>query len=77
METIGTFNDATIDYRDEYIAARKLMGQKGTDLDQLASVVAHLYLQCPDDMQVVYQALIEEISMRQTLLIMSALGGKS
>jgi hypothetical protein len=64
MQTIGTFNGTEIDYRFEYTEARKFMGQKDTDMDQLLSTVAHLYLQCPEDMQVSFQALLLEIQKR-------------
>lgn len=68
METIGEFNGTEIDYRKEYHEARQFMGRKGTDLDQLLSTVAHLYLQCPDDMQPAFQALLHEITERKTML---------
>ena len=68
METKGKFNDAEIDYAQEYCEARRLMGIKGTDLDQLHSTVAHLYLQCPEDMSTAYQSLLLEISARQSML---------
>lgn len=73
METIGTFNGTEIDYRFEYTEARKFMGQKGTDMDQLTSTVAHLYLQCPEDMRVAYQALLQEIQRRREMLDLMSL----
>jgi len=68
METKGDFNGTEIDYRFEYTEARKFMGQKGTDMDQLISTVGHLYLQCPEDMRVAYQALLEEIQQRKMMI---------
>ncbi len=74
METIRTFHGTEIDYAKELVEARRLMGLKSTDLDQLTSTVAHLYLNCPEDMQPHYIALIDEISRRQTMLVMVSLG---
>ena len=68
MQTIGTFNGTEIDYRFEYTEARKFMGQKSTDMNQLTSSVAHLYLQCPEDMRVAYQSLLQEITRRKEML---------
>jgi hypothetical protein len=68
MESIGMFNGTEIDYRFEYTEARKFMGLKSTDMDTLISSVGHLYLQCPEDMQPHFQALLEEITQRQTML---------
>ena len=77
METMGTFHGTVVDYRAELVEARRLMGLKSTDMDQLTSTVGHLYLNCPDDMLPHYIALLDEIQKRQTLIIMAALGGKS
>jgi len=76
MESIGMFNGTEIDYRNEYVEARKFMGQKSTDMDTLISSVAHLYLQCPEDMQPHFQALLEEITQRQTMLATISILGK-
>jgi len=68
METKGDFHGTEIDYRDEYHVARKMMGTKGTDLDELTKKVSLLYLNCPDDMQPHYLALIDEIGQRQAMM---------
>lgn len=68
METKGDFNGTEIDYRFEYTEARKLMGQKTTDMDRLHETVTHLYLQCPEDMQAAYVALIFEIDQRKMMM---------
>ena len=68
METKGDFHGTEIDYRDEYHVARKMMGTKGTDLDELTKKVSLLYLNCPEDMQQHYLALIDEIGQRQAML---------
>jgi hypothetical protein len=75
MQTIGTFHGTEVDYAKELVEARRLMGLKSTDMSQLTSTVGHLYLNCPEDMQPHYLALLDEIAKRQTLLIMAALGG--
>jgi len=83
MNTKGTFNGTEIDYSFEYTEARKFMGQKGTDLTRLTETVAHLYLQCPEDMQPAYLALIDEIDQRKMMmdfpqaLNLTGLGGRS
>lgn len=68
METKGDFHGTEIDYRDEYHVARKLMGTKGTDLDELTKKVALLYLNCPADMQPIYLALMDEIDQRKMMI---------
>jgi len=68
METKGDFHGTEIDYRDEYHVARKMMGTKGTDLDELTKKVSLLYLNCPEDMQSHYLALIDEIGQRQMMM---------
>jgi hypothetical protein len=68
METKGDFHGTIIDYRDEYHVARKMMGTKGTDLDELIKKVGLLYLNCPEDMQPHYLALINEIEQRQMMI---------
>lgn len=68
METKGDFNGTEIDYSFEYTEARKFMGTKGTDLDLLIGNVGHLYLQCPDDMQSAYLALLDEIQKRKMMI---------
>ena len=68
METKGDFHGTEIDYRDEYHVARKMMGTKGTDLDELTKKVSLLYANCPEDMSSIYLALIEEIGQRQMMM---------
>ncbi len=65
----GEFYGAPVDYRDEYVQARKLMGQKGTDLDVLSSTVGFLYLHCPDHIAPQYAALLHEITSRSMMLL--------
>lgn len=67
METTGDFNGTEINYSKEYCEARKFMGQKTTDMDRLHETVTHLYLQCPEDMQHAFLALLEEIGQRQMM----------
>ncbi len=64
----GTFYGAPVDFRDEYVQARKLMGTVGTDLDKILETVGFLYLYCHEDLAPVYRALMEEIQMRQDIL---------
>jgi hypothetical protein len=64
----GEFYGAPVDYRDEYVQARKLMGLKGTDLDALLHTVGLLYVHCPDHVSSMYAALIEEITARQSMI---------
>jgi len=68
---MSSFADATIDYKFEYTEARKLMGTIGTDMDLLFDSVTLLYLNCPEDLQDVYIALIHEITDRQHMLAKS------
>ena len=68
METKGDFHGTEIDYRDEYHVARKMMGTKGTDLDELTKKVSLLYANCPEDMSPIYLALIDEIGQRQMMM---------
>ena len=75
METIGTFHGTEVDFRSELVEARRLMGLKSTNLDNLTSTVAHLYLSCPEDMIPHYIALIDEISRRQTIITMTEIFG--
>ena len=66
----GEFYGATVDYRDEYVQARKLMGLKSTDLGKLQESVAFLYMHCPEHLSEHYRALIEEITIRQSMIAM-------
>lgn len=68
QQYIGDFHGATIDYRAEYLECRKTMTTKGTDLNNLRSVVAHLLLNCPECLVTAYQSLIFEIGDRQRYL---------
>jgi hypothetical protein len=68
MQTIGTFHGTTVNYADALVEARKFMGQKGTDMNRLTTTVAHLYLNCPEDMQPHYQALLQEITRRREMI---------
>ncbi len=66
----GTFHGADIDYSKEYVEARKLMGHRDTDLDQLSYSVGLLYVNCPEDLTTHYAALLEEITTRQSMITM-------
>lgn len=68
MEKVGTFHGAEVDFAKEYCEARKLMGQKSTDLDDLSYSVGLLYLNCPEDLNTHYLALLEEITKRQAMI---------
>jgi len=69
----GSFYGAPVDYRDEYVQARKLMGLKSTDMDALLHTVGFLYLYCPEDIRDAYASLIEEITERQSLMVLKEL----
>ena len=70
MEVMGTFHGTEVDFAKELVEARKLMGLKTTDLDNLRSTMTHLYLSCPDDIAPHYVAAIDELGKRQTMLTM-------
>ena len=70
---LGSFHGAEIDYQAEYIEARRLMGLKSTDMDQLMEAVTLLYLNCPESCHPHYLALLEEIQMRQELIALGSL----
>ena len=65
MEKTGTFHGAEVDFAKEYCEARKLMGQRDTDLEKLFESVGLLFLNCPEDLNMHYQSLLEEITARQ------------
>ncbi len=69
----GTFYGAPVDYRDEYVQARKLMGLTTTDLDALLHTVTYLYLYCPDHISEAYGSLIREITERQSMITLKGL----
>ena len=70
----GSFEGATIDYKAEYIEARRLMGLKSTDQDRLIETVALLYFNCPESYNTQYAALLNEISDRQRIKLLHELG---
>jgi hypothetical protein len=72
--TGGSFEGVPIDYRAEYIEARRLMGLKSTDQDRLIETVALLYFNCPESYNTQYAALLNEISDRQRIKFMHELG---
>jgi hypothetical protein len=61
---IGDFHRATVDFAKELGEARKMMGLKSTNLNDLHSSVAMLYLNCPMEINVAYQATLAEIVRR-------------
>jgi len=61
---MGDFHGATVDFAKELGEARKLMGLTTTDLDDLHSAVTMLYLNCPVEINVAYQATLAEIVRR-------------
>lgn len=68
METTGTFHGAEVDFAKEYCEARKLMGQRDTDLEKLFDSVGLLFLNCPEDLTSHYQSLLLEITARQGMI---------
>jgi len=71
IDNTGTFHGAVIDYGEEYTKARELMGTIGTDLDDLRSVVGHLYFQCPEvRIEMMFRGLLLEITKREMMIMM-------
>jgi len=67
-DDMGEFHGTTINFAEEYHAARKLMGTKGTNLDDLHYHVGLLYVNTPDKWVDPYICLMEEITMRQNMM---------
>jgi hypothetical protein len=65
----GDFHGCEVDFRDELLEARKLMGLKSTDLELLFEKVTLLYLNCPAELMEMYQATMWEIQRRQEILL--------
>lgn len=64
------FYDAPVNLSEEYHQARKLMGLKTTDLDDLYQTVTHIYLHIDDEeWSTAYANLLVEIERRQEILI--------
>lgn len=61
---IGDFHGCQVDFAKELCEARKMMGLKSTNLDDLHSSVCMLYLNCPVELNVSYQATLAEIVRR-------------
>jgi hypothetical protein len=61
---MGDFHGCQVDFAKELCEARKLMGLKSTNLDNLHSAVALLYLNCPMEINVQYQTTLAEIVRR-------------
>ncbi len=72
MSNIIKFQDADIDLSVEYSEARRLMGLKATNLEELQRAVMHVYITIPSDMPKwadAYVALIHEIAVRQAMIM--------
>jgi len=80
MSNIIKFQDADIDLSLEYTEARRLMGLKSTDLEELQRSVMHVYITIPQELEewvTAYIALISEIEDRQLMIMrlkLNALG---
>lgn len=61
---LGDFHGCVVDFAKELVEARKMAGLTTTNLDDLHSAVAILYLNCPVELNVHYQALLAELSRR-------------
>ncbi len=71
-ENIIMFQDAEIDLSLEYGEARRLMGLKTTNLEELQSSVTHVYITIPLENQKwvdAYIALIHELEDRQSMIM--------
>jgi len=69
------FYDAPVNLSEEYHQARKLMGLKTTDLDNLYQTVTHIYLHIEDEeWNTAYINLLSEIERRQEMLIDMRMG---
>lgn len=62
------FHGAEVNLAEEYHEARKMMGQKSTDLELLYEKVTLLYLNTNDKWQRPYFFLLNEIEDRQAIL---------
>lgn len=67
---MGTLTEhaPNIDYKYEYLQARKMMTTKGADMDNVIHCIGLLLLNCPDDMVDAFTALLLEASTRQDIL---------
>ena len=63
-----SFAGVPIDYSASYCEARRLMGDKTTDLDRLFDTVTLLYLNCPEEYVSQYGYLIKELMSRKTFI---------
>ncbi len=61
---MGDFHGCRVDFAKELVEARKMAGLKSTNLDDLHSSVAMLYLNCPIELNVHYQTFLAEIVRR-------------
>jgi len=64
---MGNPNTSHIDWKNEYVEARRLMSKKNVNFDSLEKSVTYAYLHCGDDMELSFLALISEIGMRRQL----------
>ena len=67
-EDMGTFHKCEVNFATEYHEARKFMGLKSTNLDDLFDKVTLLYLNTPEKWRAPYLALIWEIEDRQLII---------
>ncbi len=61
----GSFSGAPIDYLAEYHEARRYMGIRGTNMDNLIKGIGLLYLNCPDEFRSAYESLLNEATRRK------------
>jgi hypothetical protein len=61
---MGDFHGCRVDFAKELVEARKMAGLKSTNLNDLHSSVAMLYLNCPVELNVHYQTFLAEIVRR-------------
>lgn len=71
-EDEGDFHGTTINFRDEYFTARRLMEMKGTDLILLAEKVSLLYRSAAEKWELPYLTLLNEIQRRATMNVVSS-----
>ncbi len=65
---MADFNGTQVNFAEEYHAARKLMGTKGTNLEDLSYNTGLLLVNAPEKWVEPYQNLIREIEQRAIML---------
>lgn len=67
-EDIGTFQDAEINFAEAYHDARRLMGLRTTNMENLHYNTGLLYLNAPEKWVEPYLMLMEEIQFRINMI---------